>query len=400
MVPLNQNPIKLDKQQGKLRRNKNHKPEDVDDKSVPTATENSNQKDLPTSSMQPCSKSAIGPESKTLPDIDQVEESDEELSSMNDDNSIQSRVEDMDLEQVFQDFQSIFSRAHDLCREHTPQSIPSLEWWNHHPNKASELSTVLSSNSKPPLKFEELRAYTIDQLGRAYVCGKIVCYLFPNSEPDRYLLSTGGRIEPKDFWTDRQTAEYLGCLEAKIYRLNAGRPHTLAKAERWRSQTVTLLSPIVADNEADLSPDGKLFAEELFKLYVQFIGIHSTADNGAVLEDFERMISQAIKVSRQLRQHHWKFIVRYPQNFSCGHTFRNFRIMGDVNAVDHRILETVNEQIEPPMGPIQYNPDDARTWIIDRPLLLQLRPNIKGKDGTMLRPPLVHVKARLLAAKG
>ncbi|KAK6513825.1 hypothetical protein TWF506_008258 [Arthrobotrys conoides] len=322
----------------------------------------------------------------------------DEFFPEDDDISIHSRVEDMDLGQVFQDFESIFSRAHDWCRQYTPHTSPSLGWWSNNMDGVLELPGVLVSNSKTPLEFDELKNYTIDQLGRAYLCSKIVDCLFTDPESNQYLpLNNDPSFELKDLWAEKHTAKYLACLEAEMRALNAGRPHTLAKVERWRSQTVTLLNPAVGDSRPTLGSREKIFAEGLFRRYVQLIGIgHTTTNHTAAREEFELMISQAIKVSRQLRQHHWKYIVKYPPSFDSGHKYSALKNSGKAKGFHECwVPQILNGQIEFPRGPIKYNPNEDRVWIVDRPLLLSLSPDSKGKGQEILS---TRVQARLLVA--
>ncbi|KAF3209237.1 hypothetical protein TWF106_011056 [Orbilia oligospora] len=314
--------------------------------------------------------------------------------SANSEISILSRVEDMNLPQVFQDFKDVFSRAHDWCREHSPQSPPSLEWWNNNTTDGvSELPGVLVSNSKTPLEFDQLKIYTIGGLGRAYLCSKIVEGLFSDPESDPSVpLNNDPNFEPKDLWAEKHIARYLAGLEAEMRTLNAGRPHTLANIERWRSHTVTLLNPILEDSGATLDPQsrGGIFAEKLFRRYAQLIGIRHTTDHIAARAEFDYMISQAIRVSRQLRQHHFKFIVKYPPDFGPGHRSTSLKTPNKARvAHDDGILEALEEQVESPIGPIKHNLNEI--WIVDRPLLCNLGSNGKG------RIQATPVKARYLS---
>ncbi|KAF3195437.1 hypothetical protein TWF225_003820 [Orbilia oligospora] len=289
--------------------------------------------------------------------------------------SVLSRVEDMNLSQVFHDFKDIFTSAQDWCREHSLHSLPSLEWWNNNTTDGvSELSGVLVSNSKTPLEFNQLKTYTIDDLGRAYLCSKIVEGLFPDPESDPSLaLSDDPNFEPKDLWAEEHIARYLAGLEAEIRTLNAGRPYTLTNVERWRSLTVSLLNPILEDNGAALDPQsrGGIFAERLFRRYAQLLGIRDTTDHIAARAEFDHMILKAIRVSRQLRQHHFKFIVKYPSDFAPGHRSSSLKTPNKARAVhDDGTLEALEEQVESPTGPIKRNPNEIS--IVYRPMLRNL----------------------------
>ncbi|KAF3317876.1 hypothetical protein TWF173_009697 [Orbilia oligospora] len=302
--------------------------------------------------------------------------------------SVLSRVEDMNLPQVFQDFKDIFSRAHDWCREHSLHSPPSLEWWNNNTTDGvSELPGVLVSNSKTPLEFNQLKIYTIGELGRAYLCSKIVEGIFPDPESDPSLpLSNDPNFEPKDLWAEEHIARYLAGLEAEIHTVNAGRPHTLAKIELWRSHTVSLLNPILEDNGAALDPQsrGGIFAERLFGRYAQVIGIRDTTDHIAAKAEFDQMISKAIRVSRQLRQHYLKFIVKYPPGSAPGHrsSSLNCKTPNKARAVhDDGTLEALEEQVESPAGPIKRNPNEIS--IVYRPIL-----HILGSNGRVQATPV------------
>ncbi|KAK6339712.1 hypothetical protein TWF718_009105 [Orbilia javanica] len=311
-----------------------------------------------------------------------------------------TEVDDTDRQSILSGFEDIFDRAHDWCTQYSSDQRLSedKEWWNNTPDKASELSAVLATNSKNPLQFNDLNSYTISELGTAYLCGKITCSLFPLSEPDQYLAIDGASdVDPKDFWTDTQTAKSLLNLEEVVYNLSTNRPHALHKADKWRSKTVTLLSHAADNKGKALNDRGRKFSGDLLESYVKFIGINPTSED--VGEGLKKLVLLATKISRQLRQQPAKYLVGYPTGFSCRHKFRSTKPSSDpdftpVNYSPLRLNIPLEEQIDECHRPVRYKPDDNRTWVVNRPLLLILRQG--ARHGEDQPEPSICIKASLL----